>query len=243
MTPSPHEMTPTWRCLNETDLASYADGRLTGWRKTHYERHIAGCRYCRSELAFLLRAERTALRPLPPGWMERARTLAHQTASPPAWRWARAGITALVAFVAVGSWMVTRPSRQQIPDNTPPASAAAPVEHTQGPSIPEPPQVRHFGRAEAPIVVTVEHDRSGLGVEFRWKPVPSAVTYDLRVLDAAGDTVWHFRTRSEQLRLPASVALKPGQKYFALISASLPNGKAVRSRATPFEAVASQERR
>ena len=242
--PSPQAVSRGWRCLSESDLAAYADGGLTGGRKKRCQRHVAGCEYCRHELAFLLRVERMTTHPLAPGWMERAHAVADQRGAAVAFGWAWAAAAVLVLCAAWGAWRLTLPPTQPVAVTTPPASGATPpVAQVHEPLSAEAPQVRHFGRAEPLIVVSVERGPSGPGVEFRWKPVASAVRYELRLLDAAGDTVWQAHTRGEQLPLPASIPLKKGQKYFVVISAVLPNGRALRSQATPFEAATGQERR
>ena len=62
-----------------------------------------------------------------------------------------------------------------------------------------------------------------------------ALFYELRVMSADGDLVWQARFDGTSGVAPPTVAFQPGQKYFASVSALVPEGNALKSRLAGFE--------
>jgi hypothetical protein len=150
-----------------------------------------------------------------------------------AWKWAAAG--ALACSLAVSTWMLLLP-KQVAPIVARVAAPTVSVAVPQRPSQDAPDQVRNAGRPTSGVVViaplmdaTVPRD-----LEVHWRSVAAAVSYDVLILNATGDMVWRTHTTSDRLRIPLSVPLHTGEKYFVLLSANLPSGKTIRAKAIPF---------
>jgi Putative zinc-finger len=229
---SPEEKRTRW-CLNEFQLASYLDGTVSGRRRRRIELHLAKCERCRREVSLLVHSQRESSQSVPPEWLARVRDLGEQVAIKRPWRWAIAGVagTALACSLILGTLVA---HRHQSPVNL--AKAAATVAGPSTASSPDSEQVRELGKSIAePMVIapaagaTVTSD-----LELQWQPVPAALTYDLVILNADGDTVWHTRTNGQSFHVPDSVLVDHGAEYFVMISANLSSGKTVRARAIPF---------
>ena len=216
-------------CLNETELAAYADGTST--RRTEAEAHLARCATCRRSLSVLLRSESLPLRAVPASWTARVQHLGEQKRqTSPRLQWALAAGLACAA-VAVAAWFAV--------PRTPPEIATATLQSTTpqpelGPDQKD--RERNVARpAAAPIVILPAEGAAIAGdLEVRWQKLPSAVSYEVRVLNEGGDTIWHTQTSSDRLRIAPDDMLRPGDKYFVLISANLASGKTVRATAVPF---------
>ncbi|HEX7045286.1 MAG TPA: zf-HC2 domain-containing protein [Burkholderiales bacterium] len=86
-------------------LPWYANDTLAGEERARVERHLAGCAYCRAELA-LLQAMRREVKALdaaaPPGELARARLLKEARRSrPPRARWMPVALAASLALVVI----------------------------------------------------------------------------------------------------------------------------------------------
>lgn len=71
-------------------------------------------------------------------------------------------------------------------------------------------------------------------VEFRWRPVPETVFYEVHVVTAAGDLTFSERTEETRLRLPPDVSLAPGAKYYVSVRAHLREAKTAKSNFVGF---------
>jgi hypothetical protein len=56
---------------------------------------------------------------------------------------------------------------------------------------------------------------SGRSPVFRWRPVPGARSYGLRVEEVGGDVVWEGATETPRIALPPEAALVQGREYRA----------------------------
>ena len=93
----------SWRCPGLAIVAAYADGRLEGKPHLQFERHLAGCGHCLSELAFLLRTQESEKEiEVSPALLARARSLT-ETKTAFAWRpvWSWAALSAATALLAL----------------------------------------------------------------------------------------------------------------------------------------------
>jgi hypothetical protein len=225
-----------WGCLTEAELAAYADGRLERPAKRRVEEHLADCGFCLEQVGFLLRPqEGRASEPLPQHLEAQALALGRTKGfMMPAHRWgAVAAATAAAALVlmlrtpspdapAVPSTPIVVPTSQAL------APAPAPVEpelvrsRPVGPFRPEP----VYPRPDSVV------PRGGL--EFRWRPVPRSLFYDVRLATAEGGLVWEGKATATSLRPPDDLQLEAGQKYFVWGRAYLPEGKTVQSPALAF---------
>jgi len=61
-------------------------------------------------------------------------------------------------------------------------------------------------------------------LEFRWKPVPNAVYYQVRIVTSEGELVWQSDTTASLFKIQDRFALQSG-KYFVLVSAVMENGR------------------
>jgi hypothetical protein len=235
----------TWLCLSEADLAAYADGALRGRRRTRAERHLAKCGPCRAELGFLLQSERSPAQPVPPGWLARVRHLADQPDVPQRTRvWEWAGVGAIACLAVAGTWMAVRPREVPVTVATVRASSARAIV-AQPAAENATDQVRHTGHGAVGLVVIAPGSGATVArdAEIRWQPLAVALSYDLVILNASGDTVWRTRTNADNLHLPSNAPLHGGEKYFVIISANLVTGKTLRAKAIAFQIAATQDKR
>lgn len=82
------------------------------------------------------------------------------------------------------------------------------------------------------------HEGSVLAVrdlEFRWKRVPRALYYDIRVVTQEGELIWEGRVEGTHARLPSSASLKAGEEFFVRVRAYLPEGKTITSHVVGFK--------
>lgn len=228
--PFPPKWKPTWSCLDETQLAAYVDGRQAPGDRARSERHLSKCAACRNAVAVLLRSEHEPSAAVPPAWLARVRDLGEpQPRRAGAWGWA-AVTTALVAGALALTFAYRPVPKPQVAVSRP---VAIPENATQ-PKTSE--QVRKLTVPSVDLAVLspAEGQTISEDAQLHWQTVPSALDYEIRILNVAGDTVWKSRTTGDQVQLPRGGSLRAGEKYFVLISANLPNGKTVRAHAVAF---------
>lgn len=233
-----------WRCIGEEELASYIEQQISGREKERIEKHLGACSFCRDQVGFLVRVqEEEAPEPVPADWLVKARELgrARSTTPPvPVWRWGAAAAATACVALAVTLWLKPRPeikpvvptassatSQQVISENkTKPLRSVAPsaVVRNQVRAVSVPEIV--FPKANSTV--------SKEGLEFRWKEIKGALSYQARLVTSAGDVLWEERVEAQSAELPSTVALRPGETYFLWIRAYLPEGRVVQSKATRF---------
>ncbi len=226
----------SWGCLSEAELAAYADGRLEGPAKRRVEEHLADCGFCLEQIGFLLRPqEGPASEPVPQRLQAQALELGRRPGVVrPVHRWGAAAAAAAAAALVL---MLRTPSPQvpAIPSSPTVAPTSQAPTPAPAPAAPERVRSRPVGplRPE-PILPRPDSLVPRGSLEFRWKPVPRSLFYDVRVATAAGDLLWEGKATATSLRPPVDLPLEGGQKYFVWVRAHLPDGKTVQSRALAF---------
>ena len=209
----------TWRCPDEMQLAAYVDHRLIGRDHSRLERHLAECGYCLGQVAALTGLHDAPLpADIPVSVIARARELAPgKAAAPwkPAWSWVAVAATTCLALLATFS--VRQPQTGVVP-------------HQES-------MRRAPDRAIAPTLI---FPREGAAVprgviEFRWSPAGHALYYEVSVLSADGDLVWEQRADGTEIRLPAGIRLAPSQNYYVSVSATLSDGRSLKSPVVAFQ--------
>ena len=71
-------------------------------------------------------------------------------------------------------------------------------------------------------------------LEFRWKPFPRALFYEIRLTTAEGSLVWEARAEQPQSRPPESISLVSDQKYFVTVLAYLPDTRIMKTKPVGF---------
>lgn len=238
-----------WFCPTETNLAAYAEGRVSGLKKVRLENHLSGCSRCLQQIGFLVRmaSEKPGLEEIPFGLLLRARELPTKTKklALPAWRWATAGATLvfLMAFSLVFLRQAEPPMNPKPELPSPPGQSISEATASSAPSQPADDSatgVRSVGNgltitSSPEIVFPVE----GLklvrqDLEFRWKPFPRALFYEIRLTTAEGSLVWEARAEQPQSRPPENVTLIPDQKYFVTVLAYLPDTRIMKAKPVGF---------
>lgn len=230
-----------WRCPDETELAAFIDAQVSSKAGERVRHHLADCRYCRDQVAAVVRLQSGAEVPsdVPPGLLARARALAEtkeRGQAMPALRWG--AVAAVAASIAV---VVAVTYRQPPSPPTLPLVQPAP-RLTVSPALPpvaaEPPTVRNLQNVAAAPELLYPRDGGvvpSTGIEFRWKHVPTALSYDVRVVTDDGNVVWEGRAEDSQIVLPSSIHLTPGESFYVRVSANLPEGKTVTARVVGFK--------
>jgi hypothetical protein len=207
-------------------------------------RHLADCRFCYEQVAaaISLKSDAGPAVEVPRELLVRARALAESAQrrqGVPALRWgAIAAVTASIAvIVAVTS---RQPEFQQtLPQVEPSGPAAVEPAPAEPPSAPPAARtLRSIPRGGvAPRLIFPREGEviNPQAVEFRWKPVPGALSYDIRVVTEEGNLVWEGQAEDAHADLPPDFRLTPGESYFVRIRALLADGQAVTSRAVGFK--------
>ncbi len=202
-------------CPDEEVLAGLVEGGVSEERRREVEAHLADCRDCLAQLGLLTRLARAEadLPPVPARWLDAARGPRRSGAR--SWRWAVPAAAGLL--VALG--LVLRP---------------------EPPGGPRPaPEVRAEPAAVANPAAAILHPAEGavLGrrqIAIRWTPVPGALSYEVRLTDADGGSLWEEETADTESVPPATLALAEGGPYFAWVEARLADGRTLASRAVAF---------
>ncbi|MHB8654056.1 MAG: zf-HC2 domain-containing protein [Terriglobia bacterium] len=235
-------------CLDESQIAAYADQQLTGQARERVEAHLADCDVCLAQVAFLIHTQPAGTPELVPPWLLlRAKNLAQKegrTQGSALWHWGRFAAVA-ACLVLVAGVMLRRhatmptfkwhyypvPLNHNVPRQTsPPTPPAGQIGV---------PKVR--GDQNDPLALTVVFPPAGSTVsenemDFHWAPVAGALDYELQLMTADGDLVWKQTTTHPSLRLPGKVRLEAGRQYFVLVRVFLTEGKSVESRPVAFTA-------
>lgn len=238
----------SWGCLSDTELAAYVDGGLKGRAKQRAEEHLADCGPCLEQIRFLVRAdEGEALETVPHHLMEQALALGRRKTFV---RWPLRWGTVAAATAAAAVVLVLRtPSPEAptvpplpvvVPTNEAPAGVPPPGPArvpAPAPAQPELPKVR--SRSAGPIELEqISPPPDSVvprgSLEFRWRPVPRSLFYEVRLATAEGDLIWEGKATDTSLRPPDDLPLQGARKYFVWVRAYLPEGKTVRSRALAF---------
>jgi hypothetical protein len=72
------------------------------------------------------------------------------------------------------------------------------------------------------------------GLEIRWRAVPGALAYGVRLVTSEGSLVWEGQTEEASAPLPPEVRLEPGRRYYVWVRAHLSEGRTLKSDAFGF---------
>ena len=179
----------------ERDLAVlYLAGKLPEDEAQAFEAHYFGCEDCREDVQ---RGSELRAAFGKPAVVPAARSARPRRA------WLPLAAAAVIAFVALGVWQLTR---------------RTPVESTT-------PVVRGVGEV---LDLEVESGRQR-GIDVRWPPHPNAATYEIEVLGSNGASVWKTETPEPRIRIAPGVLSSPGQTYEIRVEALDSLGQAIAS--------------
>jgi anti-sigma factor RsiW len=207
------------RCPDEATLAAFVDGGLPESARLRVQGHLADCGPCLEQVAAVLVSRETPPPEVPARLLARARRLAEAPrngALAPAWRWSMIAAAAGLVLVATTQlWHV----------RTIFAPQTSTVEVRSAP-----------GRLAAPELLS-PREGSVVGrekVEFRWRAVPGAVSYEVELVTAEGDVLWQDRAEAAGARLPGTVPIAPGQELYVWVRAHLVDGTTLKSEPVGF---------
>jgi hypothetical protein len=230
-----------WRCPDEASLAAFVDAQTDENSRVRVLNHLIGCRFCRDQVAAAVRIQSGQVpSEILPGLLAQARSFAENKRSgrgSPTLRWgALAAAVASVALVLAVTYrqpesLTTLPKFRPAPPPISSAPTAIPSVATELPSV--------RNRQNATAAPDLLYPREGwavspTGIEFRWKPVPTALTYNVRVVTEDGDVVWEGESQDPQIKLPSSVQLASGESFYVRVGANLPEGKTVTAKVVSF---------
>lgn len=230
--------THRFQCPDEHDLAAYVDQQLIGAERERVESHLANCDACLQQVGFLIKQSKTVAGAAPASLVHSAEQLkaaAHEDASF-SWKWV--SVAAAIAIVATGL-VVSRNTRPNLEEHS---TIVATAQQDSAPMIRETPKsgaeaaVRSVSPpASLPRVLSPKPGAIVHTSDFtiRWEAVPDAVAYEVRVVSADGDLIWHTRVRANSVN-PPKQTLRPGLKYFVWVRAWLADGKTQQSAAVGF---------
>jgi anti-sigma factor RsiW len=229
--------THRFHCPDEHQLAAYVDQQLIGAERERVESHLAKCDSCLQQVGFLVKQSQVVADPAPASLVHRAEqleTAGHEDA-PFGWKWV--SVAAAIAVVAIGV-VVSRKAHPNIEEHSTIVATA---------QLPPAPIIRDNASGADAAVRSVSPPHSLLLVlspqpgaivqasDFiiRWEAVPNAAAYEVRVVTADGDLVWHKRVHENSVS-PPKQTLRPGLKYFVWVRAWLADGKTQQSAAVGF---------
>jgi len=230
------------KCPDEQWLAAYVDGQLLGREKQRLQLHLAKCSSCRDAVGFLVRAARSAAPTQVPGdYLAAAINVSPTPARRPARAWiAAAGATAVIIVAGGVLFLRTAPeSEMHVSPSVPKSPAVATLEKPSTPPVsPGGEQsVLRGSRSRAIAMLSPSLPNATLAgpdIHFDWQAVAGATSYDIRVTRDTGDPAWEAHVEANHAKLPESVHLASGSKYFVWVRAYLKDGSTVESEAVPF---------
>jgi len=208
-----------WCCPDEVTLAAFVDGGLPESTRSRVEGHLALCDSCLQHVAAAVRDQESPIPEVPPRLVAQARTLV-EPASPgnltPVWRWSMISAAAGLALVAATLIWELRTASERGP---------LPAEVRSG-----------AGRVvAAELLMPTEGSIVGREqLDFRWREVAGAISYEIQLVTADGDVLWHGRTTETSVELPATVPIAPGQEVYAWVRAHLLDGGTLMSDPVGF---------
>jgi len=231
-----------WRCPDEITLAAFIDTQMGQQARARILNHLQDCRYCCDQVAAALRFQSGQIpSDVPPGLQAQARILAERKGSGrgmPVLRWGTLAAAAASIALVVGvtyrqpASLPTQSAVQPAPTSVSPAPPAPPPVAVDSPSI----RSRQNGAAAPDLLFPLDGGVvSSTGIEFRWKRVTTALSYDVRVVTEDGDVVWESRTGDSRINLPSSIHLTAGELFYVRVGANLPEGKIVIAKVVGFK--------
>jgi Putative zinc-finger len=233
-----------WNCLNDEQIAAYADQRVPEAQKQRIETHLASCDYCLGQLGFLAKVAHSQVPEEVPAYLlPRGLEVGKAQVGGQAgfgWRWkASVSVAAAAACVVIISVVTLREPAPQVPVAKPPINVQAPPteERPAPPSQESAFSIRGTTRpASQPNLL---FPRRGMAIsrdslEFRWDAVPGARYYDVTVANADGDLVWNSQADKNSVKVPSGLGFTAGARYFVWVQAHFSQGKSVRSETVAF---------
>lgn len=227
-----------WNCPDEQALASFLDHACEREVRARLEDHLASCSYCRALVAESVKTRRVeTLRPVPGALLTRVRPLGTGVPVRVRWSWlpltvAPVGCAAVLLFV----WL-RAPQTLDLPRWAAPSAPAVFKSPTPLPEIVRPSDVVRASNNGLPLPTVIfpagssviEPDR----INFRWRSVPHASFYQVRVLTAEGALLWQHDSAENHLHPDGGLTLSAG-RYFVLVSAIMENGRSQQSNPVEF---------
>jgi hypothetical protein len=227
-----------FHCPDEHHLAAYVDQQLIGAERERVESHLAKCDSCLQQVGFLIKQSQVVAGAAPASLVHRAEqleTAAHEDA-PFGWKWV--SVAAVIAIVAIGV-VVSRKAQPKIEEHSTIVATAqqqsAPIIRDKAKSGADAAVRNVSPPASLPLVLSPQPGAIVHASDFtiRWDAVPNAVAYEVRVVTADGDLVWHKRVHENSVN-PPKQTLRPGLKYFVWVRAWLADGRTQQSVAVGF---------
>src|SRR5215467_637267 len=214
-------------CPAEGLLAAYVDQTIGNIHAVKVQRHLSKCAYCRHLVADVVRLQRiNDQENVPPAVLARVRQLF--PAAPKRRGWWLMPLTAAGALACIVLTVTLLHTEQDLKTPVSPTPTAPEISKSASPRFLEPNEVYRGSTSpqQGPIVTSPVADSvlAPNRLEFRWKPVPHAVYYQVRVVTSEGELVWQSDTTANLIKIQDRLALQSG-KYFVLVSAVMENGR------------------
>jgi hypothetical protein len=230
--------THRFHCPDEHELAAYVDQQLIGAERERVESHLVKCESCLQQVGFLVKQSEVAAESAPLSLVQRAKELETAARGKALFAWKWVSVAAASAVVATGL-LVWREARTNTQEQS---SVIATVREPSALAIPDKGEseaetaVRSVHAPDSqPIVLSPQPGATIRDSDFviRWKAIPNAAAYEVRIVSADGDLIWRKRVHENSVN-PPKQTLRPGLKYFVWVQAWLANGKTEQSAAVGF---------
>jgi anti-sigma factor RsiW len=219
-------------------LTAYVDQQLIGKERERVESHLAKCDSCLEQVGFLIKQSQLPVGAAPSSLVQRAKELETAVHKHAPFRWEWVSVAAASAVIALGL-LLWREMGHNIKE---PSTIIATAPQPLAPAVPATVKteadtaVRSVSPpASLPLVLSPQPGAIVQAPDFtiRWKAIPNAAAYEVRIVTAEGDLVWRKRVRENSVNAPTQT-LRPGLKYFVWVRVWLANGVTQQSAAVGF---------
>jgi len=213
-------------CPSGPEIAAILDSAERHPNQERFERHLAGCGYCQTQVAVLARFRQSNDEvQIPQTLLVKADRFGNQPV-PRRFRHAPRWAAAAVVVLALATIATQAPELNRGAVDGPPTQVD-----------PEPREIRNIDTAHrAPSVLSPMDGASIRPGELtvRWTQVPGSLYYDIRLVDAEGFLLWQDRVKQTSAELPEQLDLVSGERYFVRVDAYLAEAKSVSSSHVKF---------
>jgi Putative zinc-finger len=232
-----------WNCPGDGMMAAYVDRALGDADRARLQEHLAGCGYCRTLVADIVKLKRaTDVPAAPAALVEKVRALAPSAPRRLTWSWATVAAAGTLACAVIAVTLLKTPQSLTISTPAPAVPVISRPEMPAQSSTPKRETVRNLKSPQSVPAIVLPHPDSVIArerLEFRWNEVPDSLHYQVRLLTSEGDLAWEGDSAATHIRLPDDLAL-PGGRYFVLVSALMKNGRMRKSTPVAFRVASSE---
>lgn len=241
ISPKARRLFGSYGCLDETELAAYADKNLDEKAADRTVRHLGTCVECREQLAFLVHMQRPANAMEPPSaWLARVEEITNKPAKAH-FRWQLATAAVGLAMAILMFVILPRPAGKASAPSRAASIAPSPVVVANS-ALPSKPNMTHdvsdrdvernaADNQTVAIIAPMKGSHISDQSRLRWRPVDGAVYYEVKLLTKDGDLIFQSKEEEPAAHIPDDLLITEKQEVFLMVYAHLADGKTIASQA------------